>query len=316
MNALTRGRREVMLHDMGQEIRRRKRILKVLLSVLLVGISLLAYTFVEPYWLKIRKISILDPDIPGSFDGKRIVFLADIHHGPFFSIDRVRRLVDTVNRLHPDMILLGGDYVHREPKYIVPCFVELKRLQAPLGRFGVLGNHDHWEDAALTRKCMAEAGIDLIENRGKWVYDGEDRTRIGGVGDLWEDAQDLDSAVEGTAEGDFVVLVSHNPDYAEEISSPQVDLVLSGHTHGGQVSLFGWWAPCVPSRHGQKYRTGKAKTRFTTVLISNGVGTITPPVRFCTRPDILLLTLRREAAVDGRPSVVLFEKRQERQDGT
>jgi len=263
------------------------------LLALAVSLPLLAgYALLEPRWLKIRKIDFIHRDIPQAFDGKTIVFLTDIHHGPFFSRERVAGLVRTVNRLAPDLVLLGGDYVHRDPKYIVPCFQELGKLEAPLGIFGVLGNHDHWEDASLTRKCMAEAGITLVENQCEWFHLNGHRIAVGGVGDLWEDAQDLEAATAGAAAADFVILLSHNPDYAEQVTGDRVDLVLSGHTHGGQVAVFGLWAPAVPSRYGQKYRAGMVDTGYASVFVSTGVGTITPPVRFCARPEIVLITLK------------------------
>jgi len=277
-----------MRNTLWTPIRRRH-----LLAILALGLLLGIYVFLEPHWLKVRRYTIAGPDVPPAFDGKTIAFVSDIHHGPYLSQERVEGLVEKVNRLEPDLILFGGDYVHRDPKYILPCFEALQGIHAPLGVFGVLGNHDHWEDAGLTRKCMMESGIEPIDNRGAWVLASGDRIRIGGVGDLWEDSQDLEAAVGDASEDDFVVLLSHNPDYVEEIDSKRVDLVLSGHTHGGQVSLFDLWAPLVPSRYGQKYRTGMVETDSTRVIVCNGVGTIAPPVRFWARPDILLITLVR-----------------------
>jgi len=274
----------------SSRLRRRRRVL----FVLLLSILLVVYILLEPHWLKVRRFTIAEPDVPPAFNGMRIVFASDIHHGPFFSADRVGKLVRRINDLEPDLILLGGDYVHRDPKYIDPSIAELAALEAPFGVFAVLGNHDHWEGAERTRKRLREAGITLIENRAEWIESGGDRIRIGGVGDLWEDTQDLGATVDDAAEYVFVILLSHNPDYVEKIASNRVDLVLSGHTHSGQVTLFGLWAPLLPSRYGQKYRSGMVETEYTRVIVSNGVGTITPPVRFWARPDILLITLKGE----------------------
>ncbi|KJS18083.1 MAG: metallophosphoesterase [Peptococcaceae bacterium BRH_c4b] len=262
-------------------------------SILLL-IALFSYSLCEPYWLIIKRVDIDDKDIPGSFDGTKIAFISDIHHGPFFSRNRVRSLVGKVNELDPDIVILGGDYVHRDPKYIAPCFDELKNLKADTGKFGVLGNHDHWEGAALTRECMKKSEITLIDNQAGWIRKGSEKIKIGGVGEFWEDAQDIYPTIHDVKEEDFVILVSHNPDFAEKISGHYIDLVLSGHTHGGQVTLFGLWAPLVPSAYGQKYRTGMVYTKFTNVLITNGVGTITPPVRFFARPEIVLITLKHK----------------------
>jgi hypothetical protein len=199
-----------------------------------------------------------------------------------------------VNLEKPDIILLGGDYVHRDAKYIAPCFEELKKLKAPMGVYGVLGNHDHWEDAELTRKRMADAGIVLADNRGFWVAKNGERIKIGGVGDYWENVHMIDPTIADVQKTDFVILMSHNPDYAEKIVTDKVDLMLSGHTHGGQVTLFGFWAPRVPSRYGQRYRTGLLHLEKLDLIVSNGIGVVTPPVRFFARPQIVTVILRRK----------------------
>lgn len=262
---------------------------------LLVGalLILLYAALIEPRWLMVREVEVLDPDIPASFEGKTIAFLTDIHHGIYFSLDRVRSLVARTNALQPDLILLGGDYAHLRARYIAPCLAELAGLDAPLGKLGVLGNHDHLYGAELTRRSMQAAGIEVLDNHAQWIALGEGRIRIGGVGDLTESTQDLSATTAGVRDEDFVILLSHNPDYVESMHTTAVDLVLSGHTHGGQVTLFGLWAPFTNSDFGQKYRSGVVHTPLTTVVISNGIGVITPPLRLFARPEIVLIHLRR-----------------------
>jgi predicted MPP superfamily phosphohydrolase len=277
--------------------------------------GVLAYGFVESHRIEVKRYTVTSPDVPAGFDGTRVVLLTDIHRGAFFSQDRVRRLVERVNALRPDLVVLGGDYVYANTDYEASCFAELARLQAPLGRFAVLGNHDYCEyradsgtgsssgtsdgtrpggatDPSPAIEAIRGAGITLLDNRAVWVEKAGRRIRVGGVGDYQEDTPDLAPTVEGTSAGDFVLLVSHNPDYAEELPIGAVDLVLSGHTHGGQVTFFGLWAPSLPSEYGQKYRTGLVVTEATTVIVSNGIGTIFPPIRFFARPQIVEITLR------------------------
>ena len=273
-----------------QQLNTRKKLIFV--SILAVVLLLFAYTFIEPYWIDIKTTPIKSRDIPENFNDTKIIFVSDIHHGPYFSKDRVRKLVERINELNPDIILLGGDYVHRDPRYITPCFKELSKLKAKINVFGVLGNHDHWENAELTRHEMKNAGIKEIDNKAEWLYKDGDRFKIGGVGDLMEGAQDINPTIKDTEKNDFVILLSHNPDYFEKLETDKVDLMLSGHTHGGQVTLFGLWAPLIPSTYGQKYRTGLVETVQTKILISNGIGTITPPVRFFARPQINVVNLR------------------------
>ncbi len=288
---------------------RRRRWLQALLALLVVIVALLAYGYAETYWIELQEYQLADADVPGAFDGTRIVLVTDIHRGPFLSQDRVRSLVERVNALEPDLIVLGGDYVYLDTKYAASCFAELENLQAPLGCFAVLGNHDYgdYEEGhggpAPVIQAIEDAGITLLRDQGVWLEKEGERIRIGGVSDFSVDTPHFAPALEESGKDDFVVLVSHNPDYAEELPVGAVDLVLSGHTHGGQLTLFGLWAPYVPSEYGQKYRTGVVTTEATTVIVSNGVGTSTiPPIRLFARPQIVLITLHSGASAD--PSAI------------
>lgn len=267
---------------------------RIFIYFILIALFLGVYSFLEPFWLEEIVIKIIDDDIPQQFNNTKIIFISDLHHGPFFSYIRLTRLVERINNLKPDIILLGGDYVHRSPDYIEPCFEALKGLDAPFGVYGVLGNHDHWENADLTRQCMAEAGIHLIDNKAGWIEKNGARIKIGGVGDYLEDIQDLDPTISDVKNEDFVVLITHNPDYVEQVKTNVIDLVFAGHNHGGQITFFGLWAPRLPSKYGQKYRTGIVETVATKVVVSNGIGTITPPVRFFARPQIIMAVLEAE----------------------
>jgi uncharacterized protein len=272
----------------------------VALCVFVVLAALLAYMFVEPFWIEVKPYEFSSSQVPTEFDGTKIVLLTDIHRGWFFSQERVRDLVEKVNALHPDLVVLAGDYVYVNPAYESSCFTELAALQAPLGVFAVLGNHDYAEyssnggigDPSAAIRAIAATGITLLDNRGTWILHNGARIRLGGVGDYRMDGPELAGTVDGTTAADLVILLSHNPDYAETLPANAVDLVLSGHTHGGQVTLFGLWAPYLPSEYGQKYRTGVIHDDNTTVIVSNGIGTIFPPMRFFARPQIVQIILR------------------------
>jgi len=189
---------------------------------------------------------------------------------------------------------MGGDYVHREAKYIEPLFNEFRNLKTKGGIYAVLGNHDHWEDATLTKQMMLRNGINICDNKSYWVKINSDSIKIGGVGDLWEDTQELDSTIYDLKKTDFSILISHSPDFIETMPKDLVDFTLSGHTHGGQMTFFGLWAPILPSKYGQKYRYGLKQFGKMQSYISSGVGTITPPMRFFCRPEIVLIHLQNE----------------------
>jgi predicted MPP superfamily phosphohydrolase len=278
---------------------RKRYAVKKVIWLFIIGVALLGYVFIEPYWLKVDHQTFVFQDLPKSADSLKVVFVSDIHHGPYFSIERVENLVARINEMKPDLVLLGGDYVHRDPKYIIPCFQVLGKLKAVYGVYGVMGNHDHLESALITQQAAADAGIQLLDHKALWLTIGENRIKIGGVGDLTTDLQNM-SAFQDAGENDFTILLSHNPDYIRSLPAGKVDLMLSGHTHGGQVTLFGFWAPFIPSAYGNKYRTGIVKENGTTLLITNGVGTITPPARFFARPqieEIILLTDAKDSLV-------------------
>lgn len=278
---------------MKQKKRYYKKSLKVVSIIIMICLTALIYAFIEPHLVQIEKTEIVSNDIPESFDGVTIVFISDIHHGPYMSKRRIGKVVERINKIEPDIILLGGDYVHRDMKYIEPCFNELSKLKAILGVYGVLGNHDHWESVERTIENMNKSDIGILDNSSVWIYKENSRIKIGGVGDFLEDNTDINPTINDVSENDFVILLSHNPDYVEEIETEKIDLMLSGHTHGGQCTLFGLWAPLVPSTYGNKYRTGVIKTDETTLIVTNGIGTITPPVRFFAPPQINVITLKK-----------------------
>jgi hypothetical protein len=157
--------------------------------------------------------------------------------------------------------------------------------------YGVLGNHDHWEGAEETREAMKANKIVEMTNSGVWIERNGARLRLAGVGDFMEDVQNLDYALADTRATETAILLSHNPDFVESITDRRVGLVLSGHTHGGQIVLPIVGAPKVPSRYGQKYLHGLIKTPYTQVYVTRGLGTVTPPLRFCCRPELTLITI-------------------------
>lgn len=279
-------------------LRLSRRVWTAIAGILLVLLGLVAYSFVEPYLIEIKRYEFADPRIPSEFDGTTIVLLADIHRGRFFSQERVGMVVDKANALEPDLVALAGDYVYGDPEYHYSCFEELARLEAKLGRFAVLGNHDYGDGYAQAVEAVDSAGITLLGNRGVWLEKNGARVRVGGVSDLQVGAPRIEPVLEGTTDDDLVILLSHNPDYAEHLPPGRVDVMLSGHTHGGQLTLFGLYAPYLPSKYGQKYRTGRVDTEGTTVFITNGIGSsLGLPVRFFARPQIVEITLRHAAEV-------------------
>jgi predicted MPP superfamily phosphohydrolase len=289
----------VRVNPIGEAMMDRRKFLKRAGVAALSSVAggAVVYPFLEAKWCRIVPQTIMLPHLPAAFRGTRIVLLADVHHGPFVPLAYIRHVVSMASALKPDIALLAGDYVHRHHSYIAPGIAELGKLKAKLGRFAVRGNHDnhsYHDDHAYqpnSSAALADAGLPDLNNTGVWLERGSARLRICGVGDLWTDRQDLTSALGDATERDAVILLSHNPDFAETIRDRRVGLALSGHTHGGQFVVPGMGAPIVPSRYGQKYLYGLVQAPSCQVFITRGVGTVTPPARFLCRPEVVLITL-------------------------
>lgn len=274
-----------------KKINRRKFLKRALYGGVGACAVLGAYPFVEAGRVRVTRRTIPVANLPPAFAGTTVGLLSDIHHGLWVGLDFVRDIVRQANLLGADVFALTGDYVYRGAGYIDPCIGELSKLRAEQGVYAVLGNHDYWDGASRTRAALKRGGIREIKNTGVWLERGGARLRLCGVDDLWEGKQDLDAALADCTDRDAAVLLSHNPDYVEEIRDPRVGLVLSGHTHGGQVNVPFLGPPLVPSRYGQKYASGLVKTPHTQVYVSRGLGTISIPIRFNCRPEIVLVEL-------------------------
>jgi uncharacterized protein len=272
--------------------------------------SLLAggfYSAIEAKCIETTRLSVTVPNLPPAFHGKTIAFLSDIHHS--FAVPRpyIDHVVGVANSLSPDIVILGGDYVTAGTKgglvdgrkYIAPCFESLKKLEAKMGRFAVTGNHDTRVGLNAIRAGIIAAGLQNIDNGGVWLEEAGQRLRICGVADLRTDIPDIKLALANATNKDAVILASHNPDAAERtVTDDRVGLMLSGHTHGGQVVLPLIGAPAVNfcSDYGQKYRYGVVQGPKCKVFVTSGVGTLPPAFRLNCPPEIAFITLESPSA--------------------
>ena len=200
-------------------------------------------------------------------------------------------MVQKTNLLHPDLIVCTGDYVHEQNtrQEIEQVWPILAQLTAPHGVFSVLGNHDHWADTERSLYWLERSGQNL-RHQCKTITKGNERIFFGGAGDYWEDSLNIDNIFAGSDENECRILLSHNPDSVDTSFKTPLSLVLSGHTHGGQVVLPFLGPPVLPV-HNKNYSSGLIRTEKTKLFISRGIGWTIYPVRFNCYPEIALLEL-------------------------
>lgn len=265
-----------------------------------VGIGSVGYsTLVGPWSLRIAREEIAIRGLDGAYDGIRALQLSDLHLGPRISAGFIEDVVRRALSLRPDLVLLTGDYIHNFPEQADQVAELLRPLVESTPAVGVLGNHDWYGGGWPVREALERIGVRMVDNDRCWLSAAGELSNdgglcIAGVGDLYEDAVDIDSALRGVDPSTPRLVLSHNPDVAEmpEIALHRIDLMLSGHTHGGQIRLPFVGAPGVPSRYGQKYAQGLVHGPCCSVYVSAGVGMSIAPVRFGVPPEINLLTLR------------------------
>jgi hypothetical protein len=267
----------------------------VLRAFLATGVGALsgagAYGYIyERHELEITRANVPVMRLPPELVGLRIGLITDVHHSRWVSVDDVSRAVQSLMAERPDLVILGGDYVTWGNRtYVGPSAEALRPLTAPHGVFGILGNHDDDHDmpAALvkngvqmlkdarTRLLIRDAPIDLVGVR-YWTKRGTDIASVS-------------RGATGT-----VILLAHDPRRLAEAAALKIPLVLSGHTHGGQVVL-----PIVGAIAAQKFPiiAGLGRREETTMFVSRGVGTVYVPVRINCPPEVAVLTLQREGAV-------------------
>jgi len=244
----------------------------------------------EPFRLTVEHQKISLRRLPRELDAFRIVQLSDVHHSPFTSREQIKRAVETANNLKPDLVALTGDYVSKERAYAAPCAELMGRLQARHGVYAVLGNHDHWTDAALITDLFRAEGINVLVNQGMRFENNGAAFWLAGVDDTMVGLEDLSLALAGSSEDEFKLLLAHNPIILRRAARAGVDLVLSGHTHGGQVSLRS--ERSASGRPRRRLLKGLARQGETQIYITRGLGTVVLPVRFGCPPEVSLLELR------------------------
>ena len=289
-------------------------------SFLVAGSGLVSATLMGSYaglyeihHLQLEQFALTLPHLPPQLEGLRIVLMSDWHCGPINRPHHLRPAIQLANRCRPDLVLLPGDFVSKSGTYFSEAgeLATQLRPRIPGGVVVTWGNHDYWEGIDLGKKWMSRAGCQLLTNqslvltphrelapsgRGLWIC---------GLDDLWEGKPRLAETLAHISPDQARLVLSHNPDVAEEQHGPRVDLMLSGHTHGGQVRIPTLGTPILPSRYGQKYASGLVQAPDYKVYVGRGVGSSGLPLRFGVPPEVTVFELRRGSQVALSPIQLL-----------
>ena len=239
--------------------------------------------------LVIEEILIDLKRLPKKLDGLKLIHLSDIHHSPFTDLEHIENAVEIANDLEPDMFVLTGDYVSHEIEYINPVAEVLGRLESEFGTFACLGNHDHWTGAELVSKELAQQGINVLVNEGFRFTAYGVSFWLCAVDDHMAGKSDLRSALHGSFADEMKMLLAHNPVIISQAAKLDVDVVFSGHTHGGQVRIREKEKRILPHR---RRSNGLQRRKGTQMYITRGIGTVVLPVRYRCPPEISLIELR------------------------
>ena len=242
---------------------------------------------------RIRRYTISNPQVPAAFDGFRIAFASDFHLESKYQEHHLQNTVRALRDEHPDLLLLGGDY-QEGCQYVEPLFAALGQVAPPFGTYAVLGNNDYERCTDEIRRAMQTHGISLLEHElDTLTHDGQ-HLILAGVANGFDLKSYTISPTERLKEEDYVIMITHTPDYTEDTDITHTDLALAGHTHGGQVTLFGLIVPETGSKYGRRFLTGlNYNTRGIPVITSNGLGTSRKNIRTGARSDVVMVTLKR-----------------------
>jgi uncharacterized protein len=260
-------------------------------------------TFLAPNHPRIVREDFFLARWPERLDGFTVALLSDFHYDPYFSVHPLHAAIPMVNALRPDVIVLAGDFVtapligNRVKAALAaePCSLFLRQLFAPCGLWAIMGNHDDHTDRRHVTRALQAVNIGVLANQSQAIERDGARFWLAGVNDVLSHTADLDKTLQRVPATESVILLAHEPDYADEASQYPIDLQLSGHSHGGQIRI-----PLLPPLYlpkmAKRYVWGRYQVGPLALYTTAGIGTIGLPMRLNCPPEITLLTLRRRQA--------------------
>ncbi len=250
------------------------------------------------YDLEITRHDVVIDDLPQSFDGYRIAFLTDTHVAAFVRRAYYKEIVAQTMKFEPDLILFGGDFVHWERHIPLMADVLTTDLAARDGIYAVLGNHDYWANADGVIAALTVKGVRFIMNRSIAIRRGDEVIALAGIDEIYRGRPDINAAFGRVDPRVPCIGLTHHPDIIDDLEDRRIDLLLCGHTHGGQIRFPFFGSVVVPSKHEARYASGFHRLGRVLMYVSRGLGAI-PPLRILCKPEIATFTLRRTSSNAG-----------------
>jgi hypothetical protein len=246
--------------------------------------------------LSVEQHTIQLARLPDAFRGMRIVQISDFHYAEYTEAFFLHEMVARVNALRPDMVVLTGDFISYSPlprafarRFAPACAAILSGIECPL-RYASLGNHDYYIGPHYVAGPLQEHGIPVLMNSAVALERDGQRVWLAGLGSVCEQKADPEHAIPRAVAQEPVILLAHEPDILPDIARYNVDLMLSGHTHGGQVRI-----PFMPLLdlpvYGRHYVEGLFRYGPTQLYVNRGIGAVGVPFRFRCPPEITVITL-------------------------
>jgi len=272
------------------------RVVFATIPVVIAALVIWAF-FIEPNRLVVRHQTIQIAEWPKELSGIRIAVISDIHAGSrFIDDDKLRLIVRRTNELQPSLILILGDYMTGRGRDTHPperFALILKDLNAPLGVYSVLGNHDWWFDGKRVREALEANGIRVLDDESTELRLPTGSFWLVGLADLWTRPQRIEPTIAQIPQNSPIIAITHNPDIFPRVP-PRVQLLLAGHTHGGQVRFPLIGTVVQASDYGERYVRGHVFEQNHHLFVTTGIGTSIVPVRFSVPPEIVMLTIESQ----------------------
>jgi uncharacterized protein len=250
--------------------------------------------FIQRTDIRLREVDLQVPGLPHDLDGLRIAQLSDMHVGPFLSPAQLSQAVDMANETKPHLTVVTGDLITTGGDPLDACLSQLARLRAEAGLFGCMGNHEIYANSLdYTERKGAQLGLRFLRSSSQTLRFGEARLNLGGVDYQQMRMPYLVNAgrLLSREEGTLNLLLTHNPDVFPVAARQGWDVVLAGHTHGGQVSVEILHQHLNVARFFTPYTYGSYSQGRSSIYVTRGIGTVGVPARIGAPPEIALIKL-------------------------